>query len=84
MMELGFSRCAVDHAVFLFDKVTSGTCIICIVSFHVDDGLRTSNSPAFLASVKRTINGHFGIKDLGPVKKFLGIQFERDLVSHQL
>lgn len=84
MTELGFSQCAVDHAVFIFDKVTSVARILCIVGFHVDDGLGTSNSTAFLAFMKQKIDGRFGIKDLGAVKKFLGIQFERDLITHQL
>jgi hypothetical protein len=84
MTELGFSRCAVDHAVFLFDKVLSGTRTICIIGFHVDDGLGTSNSSPFLAFVKQKIDQRFGIKDMGPVRKFLGIQFERDLATRQL
>jgi hypothetical protein len=74
----------VDHAVFIFDDIKSGTRVICIISFHVDDGLGTSNSPPFLAWVKQKIDKRFGIKDLGAVSRFLGIQFERDRSSHQL
>jgi hypothetical protein len=78
MEELGFKRCAVDHAVFTYDCVTKGVRTICIIGFHVDDGLGTSNSFAFLKWVKSKIDERFGIKDLGPVTKFLGIQFERN------
>lgn len=34
--------------------------------------------------MKAKVNSKFGIKDLGPVDKFLGIQFERDRTSHRL
>lgn len=84
MNELGFARCPVDYAVFLFDSSASGTRIICIIGFHVDDGMGTSNSPAFLIWVKQKIHQRFGIKDMGPVTKFIGIQFERDRNSRQL
>jgi hypothetical protein len=71
--------------VFIYDRVYDGdACIICIISFHVDDDLGTSNSCPFLSWVKGHIDKHFGIKDLGPVCKFLGIQFERDQEAHQL
>jgi hypothetical protein len=84
MTELGFSHCAVDHTVFLFDKVLSSTHTICIIGFHVDDGLGTSNSSPFLAFIKQKIDQRFRIKDMGPVRKCLGIQFECDLATHQL
>jgi hypothetical protein len=86
MEELGFTRCTVDHAVFLYDRTvsTSTVRIVCIIGFHVDDGLGTSNSPGFLKYVKGKIDKRFGIKDLGPVTKFLGIQFERDRSSRRL
>lgn len=86
MEELGFQRCAVDHAVFTYDRVDSLTSlrIICIIGFHVDDGLGTSNSSRFLKWVKGKIDERFGIKDLGAVTKFLGIQFERHRKARRL
>jgi hypothetical protein len=85
MEELGFTRCGVDYAVFIFDHVDNyGTRTFCIIGWHVDDSLGTSNSPRFLAHVKGKINARFGIKDLGPVDRFLGIQFERDRSSRRL
>lgn len=84
MGELGFSRCEVDYAVFIFDSHATGTRIVCIIGFHVDDGMGTSNSPSFLTWVKQQIHKRFGIKDMGPVTKFLGIQFERNRGSRQL
>lgn len=44
----------------------------------------TSNSKAFLQQVKACIAKWFRIKDLGPIQKFLGIQFECDHLTHQL
>jgi hypothetical protein len=86
MEELGFVRCAVDHAVFTYDHIDSVTAhhIICIIGFHMDDGLGTSNSPAFLKCIKAKIDEHFGIKDLGAVTKFLGIQFEHHRATRRL
>jgi hypothetical protein len=85
MMELGFTRCAVDHAVFIYDKSTPSTGhILCIIGWHVDDGMGTSNSRPFLAYVKGRIAQRFGIKDLGPISKFLGTQFERSRSTCQL
>jgi hypothetical protein len=86
MEELGFLRCAVDHTVFTYDRIDNTTAahIICIIGFHVDDGLGTSNSHPFLNRVKAEIDKRFGITDLGAVNKFLGIQFERDHVACRL
>lgn len=79
MAELGFTQCAVDYAVFIYDHVHDGNFrVICIIGFHVDDGLGTSNTPPFLRWVKSHFNERFSIKDLGPVQKFLSIQFERN------
>src|SRR6267154_2137373 len=85
MIELGFMRCAVDHAVFIYDKTTpSSGHIFCIVGWHVDDGMGTSSSQPFLQYVKGCIAQRFSIKDLGPIQRFLGIQFEREHSTRQL
>lgn len=85
MEELGFARCAVDYTVFIFDHIhSSGARIFCIIGWHVDDSLGTSNSPRFLALVKAKVNARFWIKDFGPVNKFPGIQFERNHTTHHL
>lgn len=43
---------------------------------HVDDGLAGSTSMDFLGFIKGEIKKAFGIKDLGPLKTFLRVQFE--------
>jgi hypothetical protein len=85
MIELGFTRCAVDYAVFVYDKTMPSTGhIYCIVGWHVNDGMGTSNSKPFLQYVKGRIAQRFGIKDLGPIQKFLGVQFECNRATHEL
>ncbi|KIJ04992.1 hypothetical protein PAXINDRAFT_39836, partial [Paxillus involutus ATCC 200175] len=76
-----------DHAVFYYDgdgDTTAGLNVKCIIGWHVDDGMGMSNSASFLQRVKEKIAARFGIKDLGPITKYLGIQFERDRSSREL
>ena len=58
--------------------------VLAIIALHVDDGLGGSNHPPFLAWVKDGISKEFGVKDLGAVKQFLGVEFERNIASHTL
>ncbi len=51
---------------------------------HVDDGLAGSTSMEFLNFIKGEIKKAFGIKDLGPLRIFLSVQFERNLETHEL
>jgi hypothetical protein len=82
-------RCEADYAVFIFNHVDSeGTQIICIIAWHVDDGLAGTNNCKFLDQTKSKIKDRFGITDLGPVTKYLGVQFVhcqkmRQLWMHQ-
>ena len=48
----------------------------CLLAMHVDDGMAGSTSIQFLTFIKDEIKMAFGIKDLGPLKNFLGVQFE--------
>ena len=51
---------------------------------HVDDGLAGCTSMEFLTFIKGEIKKAFGIKDLGPLRTFLGVQFERNLETCEL
>ncbi|KIK15153.1 hypothetical protein PISMIDRAFT_16718 [Pisolithus microcarpus 441] len=76
--ELSFSRSDIDLAVFIFDRAgEDGQRVICIIVWHVDDGLGRCNSRYFLNWVKGKIGEHFGISDLGPISLYLGIKIER-------
>ena len=70
---------------FMYDRVDEGgERIICIITWHVDDGLAAANNRSFLAWIKGQIGERFGITDLGAVRKYLGIQFERDRATREL
>lgn len=85
LMRLGFLRCDADYAVFVYDTVDSkGVRTVCIIAWHVDDGLAAANQRVFLDWVKKQIGERFGIADLGPVVKYLGIQFERHRETREL
>ncbi|KIJ10392.1 hypothetical protein PAXINDRAFT_41211, partial [Paxillus involutus ATCC 200175] len=72
-------QCDADYAVFIYDHVTvEGVHVICIIAWHVDDGLASSNNHKFLDWVKKQIADHFGLSDLGPVTKYLGVDIKRD------
>ena len=100
MSDLGFVRCDADHALFYYDggddvstgittipqpnDIPTGTAIKCFIGWHVDDGMGISNSKSVLAFVKTKIAERFGIKDLGPVSKYLGVEYERDRTTREL
>ena len=97
MSDLGFVCAESDHALFYFDgedDVTAGitvptvnatpTRVQCLIGWHVDDGMGVSSSCPFLEKVKKKIAERFGIKDLGPVSKYLRVQFERDRKARRL
>lgn len=79
--KLGFNCSEFDYAVFVFKRRWNGEEVHCLLGMHVDDGLGGSNSKEFLTFIKGEIGKAFGIKDLGLVRSFLGVQFERDLSS---
>jgi hypothetical protein len=81
---LGLVRSEVDHALFHFSGEWNGVMVSAIIALHVDDGLGGSDHPPYLAWVKAEISKEFGIKDLGAVKQFLGVEFERNLMSRTL
>ena len=87
MVDLGFIQANSDHALFYY-KETNVTAnqvwIRCFLAWHVNDGMGVCNSHPFLENVKKRITEHFGIKDLGAVAKYLGIQFKRDHISHKI
>ena len=81
---LGFRRSAVDHALFIANVMHEAVSVQCLLAVHVDDGLSGSNSRSFLDWVKDEIRKEFGLKDLGPVKTFLGMEFRRNRITSEL
>ena len=81
---LGFTRSEFDHALFIFNRTWGSALVHCLLAMHVDDGLAGCNSEEFLAFIKMEIRKRFGIKDLGPLKTFVGIQFKRDYLTREI
>ena len=51
---------------------------IVIVLIYVDDLLVTDSSTELIDDTKQILKNNFKIKDLGPLKYFLGIEFARN------
>jgi hypothetical protein len=84
LMSLGLTMSEADHALFMFHGRWREALVHCLIAVHVDDGMGGCNSREFLDWVKAGILAEFGLKDLGPVSTFLGVQFKRDLESKEL
>ena len=76
----GFTRCEADHAVFSLRRDE----IQCVLAWHVDDGMAGSNNDLFLSETKHCLHARFGTTDMGPITKYLGIQFECDQSTREL
>ena len=84
LLTLRFIKCKVDPAVFTYDRAALGRHhVVCIIAWHVDNGLGGSNNWVFLDWVKGRIKDRFGISDMGPVLLYLGIEIEWDHVTHK-
>jgi len=81
---LGFLRSEFNHAVFVYKRLWGGEDMHCLLAMHVNDGLAGCTSMALLTFIKGKIKKAFGIKDLGPLRVFLGVQFERNLETCEL
>jgi Reverse transcriptase (RNA-dependent DNA polymerase) len=81
---LGFLRSEFDHAVFIYKRPWGGEEVHCLLAMHVDDGMAGCTSMSFLTFIKGEIKKAFGIKDLGPLRNFLGVQFERNVETCEL
>ena len=79
---LGFSRCAVDQAVFKRRGVEGGDLIIVLV--HVDDCTIVATSSQLIAEFKSAISNHVDITDLGDIHWLLGIEILRDRPARRL
>lgn len=72
LIALGFRKSGVDLAVFIYRKTfPDGRVIICIIAWHIDDGLGGSNNRQYLDWVKEKIRDRFGISDMGAVTMYI-------------
>ena len=71
---LGYTQSSADEFVYIR---RSGSCIE-IISVYVDDLGLFANLKEGMAQMKEELNGKFVMKDLGEMKKILGIHVERN------
>src|ERR1700678_2419174 len=81
---LGFVRSEFDHPVFVFKHSWGGEDVNCLLAMHVDDGMARCTSMTLLTFIKAEIKKVFGIKELGPLRTFLGVQFECNMKTCEL
>lgn len=73
IQEIGFNQSRADYS--LFTQVSGNS--ITIVLIYVDDMVITGNDEKAIDDLKKFLNSCFNIKDLGPLKYFLGIKVAR-------
>jgi len=71
--EMGFVQSKTNYALFVHSKSSYFTALL----VYVDDILITGNDAQCVADLKRLLDVKFGIKDLGALKYFLGLEVAR-------
>ncbi|PKI32774.1 hypothetical protein CRG98_046822 [Punica granatum] len=69
----GFSQSEADHSLFTLQRDKKFLAVL----VYVDDMIVVGNSSEDCTSLKRYLDTHFRIKDLGSLKYFLGIEVTR-------
>ena len=77
LTEIGFKRHAGEYGLY-FRDCKDGIALVALVALYVDDLLITSPSPEVTSKIKNALNRYYSMKDLGQVKKFLGLNIEQD------
>lgn len=75
--DIGFTQSRAGYS--LFTQVTGGS--LTIILLYVDDLVITRNDDAAINNLKQFLNSRFRIKDLGPLKYFLGVEVARSKVG---
>lgn len=74
LWKCGFVQSHVDYSLFTYIVNSVFLCVL----IYVDDLLITGNSFPSIAKFKAYLNSCFSMKDLGPLKYFLGIEVTRN------
>jgi len=72
--ELQFKRIESDHAVFIVRTELSTV----YLALFVDDMAIFGDDEVLIAEIKAKLSSHFKMKDLGIMKRFLGLEIERN------
>ena len=70
---MGFVRCHSDHTYFVHRR-SDGQCVLFV---YVDDIIITIDDAPGITKVKQTLSRVFDVKDLSPLRYFLGIEVAR-------
>ena len=81
MGEQGYRKTISNHCVFV-QKLFDDDFVILLL--YVDDILIVGRNVSRIDKLKKQLNKYFSMKDLGSVKKILGIRIERDRTSKKL
>ncbi|KAL5701149.1 hypothetical protein ACHQM5_026518 [Ranunculus cassubicifolius] len=73
VLQHGFSRCQSDHTVFYRRSYHGRTYLL----VYVDDIIITGDDSRGIVQIKEALGKVFEVKDLGPLKYFLGIEVAR-------
>ena len=66
------------------NNILPSTRVKCLISWHVDNSMGVSNSWSTLTFVKVKMAECFSIKDLGPVMKYLRVEYEHSRGTWEL
>jgi hypothetical protein len=73
---LGYTLLQTDSCIYIRMRSELGIVNISIIAVHVDDSV-VITTPQHTDEVVRELTMEFEMRDLGPLKHFLGIQIER-------
>ncbi|GJS30916.1 retrovirus-related pol polyprotein from transposon TNT 1-94 [Tanacetum coccineum] len=80
LQSLNFRQSKADHSLFIYEA-----CIIMVVVLiYVDDVIVTENNLIKIQETKKLLDDEFSIKDLGPLKYFLEIEYVADPLNNHL
>lgn len=72
LLKLGFTRCVVEHGVYVRRGEEDALLIICL---YVDNLLITGSNPVHINGLKKLMQSEFEMTDLGKLSYFLGMEF---------
>ena len=73
LLNFGFVQFKANYSLFTYTKGSS----FIVLLVYVDDILLTGNDPDCISALKLQLDTKFGLKDLGSLKYFLGLEVVR-------